>query len=238
MAKTERYGHSGPRPAIMANELMMLFLPLLLNCCTGKASNPGSGAPAEAAAGCTYAAHSYAAGAEFTAEDGCNTCSCTATGEVTCSERVCTPPVSDASETDESSDANAPVAACHGIAYDDLKAALIDAGFYCEGSRIEYERPSDAGATVPCEYGNLQPRGNPLLSPPFPTQARFWLVYPDGHQEAFQYVASPAECDGPNGGYYVDDPNNPKRLILCPCTCEQFNLIGVMPQFEFACEPL
>src|SRR5690606_9882310 len=38
---------------------------------------------------CTYGTHGYYAGDEFTAADGCNTCTCSATGSISCTKKVC-----------------------------------------------------------------------------------------------------------------------------------------------------
>ncbi len=36
----------------------------------------------------------------------------------------------------------------------------------------------------------------------------------------FRRVAGPADCGATTGGFYYDDPAAPKRLILCPASCE------------------
>jgi len=42
-------------------------------------------------------------------------------------------------------------------------------------------------------------------------------------------------CDGPNGGFYYgnNDAANSDTIALCPCTCAEFNAVGVVPQMDF-----
>jgi hypothetical protein len=43
------------------------------------------------AGGCTYAGKTYAPGASFASDDGCNVCTCAAGGAVGCTKRACAP---------------------------------------------------------------------------------------------------------------------------------------------------
>jgi hypothetical protein len=69
----------------------------------GSGGTTGSGGSAAGAGGagggCTFGGMTYPVGASFPAGDGCNTCSCTAGGQVACTLRACPP------------DAGAPVCA-------------------------------------------------------------------------------------------------------------------------------
>ena len=55
-----------------------------LTACGGSALNSGT-----TAAVCSYSGQGYLAGTTFASTDGCNTCNCTANGEVVCTERAC-----------------------------------------------------------------------------------------------------------------------------------------------------
>jgi hypothetical protein len=39
-------------------------------------------------------------------------------------------------------------------------------------------------------------------------------------QQKFKHVANAAACGATSGGFYYDDPVKPKRIILCPASCE------------------
>jgi hypothetical protein len=55
-------------------------------------------------------------------------------------------------------------------------------------------------------------------------------------QPAF-YVASEAKCDA-TGGWYYDDPNAPKRVKLCPSTCDEISRPGAALRFSVGCQSL
>ena len=47
--------------------------------------------------------------------------------------------------------------------------------------------------------------------------------------------ADGGSCDGPYGGWFFDDPTNPKTVTLCPCSCA--NLGAGSIEFRFGCFP-
>ena len=60
--------------------------------CDSKGLGRVDAAPGTDASSCVYAGTTYAAGEDFTAKDGCNTCSCGASGQVACTTMVCLSP--------------------------------------------------------------------------------------------------------------------------------------------------
>jgi hypothetical protein len=54
------------------------------------------------------------------------------------------------------------------------------------------------------------------------------VVYADASCKVstFLYVDTPASCNAQTGGWYYDDPKNPKKISLCGPTCEQVKAAG------------
>lgn len=51
-------------------------------------------------------------------------------------------------------------------------------------------------------------------------------------------IESAASCgSNPNGGWYFDNPSNPKQIRVCPCTCARFNKAGSV-RISLGCEPI
>jgi len=96
----------------------------------GKTANEGTSTTTGAGGGCTYAGHQYLTGAQFVSEDGCNTCSCSAIGNVVCTQESCVQPDADASISDASLNNGATyinAASTHACAF--VKGTL-----YCWGA--------------------------------------------------------------------------------------------------------
>jgi hypothetical protein len=53
----------------------------------------GAGPTGDAPTACTYGGVAHAAGTTFPADDGCNSCSCAANGQIACTQRACEPPL-------------------------------------------------------------------------------------------------------------------------------------------------
>jgi len=70
------------------------------NECTAHASSVSAAARGECGE-CVYEGETYGIGEEFTAADGCNTCRCIASGEISCSSDVCPPQDVDAGVDEE-----------------------------------------------------------------------------------------------------------------------------------------
>ncbi len=60
---------------------------------------------------------------------------------------------------------------------------------------------------------------------------------PTNKQELFN-VGSEAGCDPVEGGWYYDDPNDPKTILLCDASCEQVNLTGWDVEVLLGCETI
>ena len=56
-----------------------------------------------------------------------------------------------------------------------------------------------------------------------------------GNNQEITRVDSAAYCGGPNGGWYFDNPSNPTKITLCPCTCS--NLSAGAVELRFGCRP-
>ena len=157
-------------------------------------------------------------------------------GQATCTQGDCGgASASGGSGKDASANSTTQVSGCHGIMSDS------DAGA-CPGTsvrqRFEIALP-DSGypTTVPCEIpfsGNL-PTGGARYSL---TEARLVLTYPSGVDELFSFIPSSTDCNDSHGGFSYDNANSPTMLILCSCTCAQFNGISVVPQIEVCTQRL
>ena len=57
-----------------------------------------------------------------------------------------------------------------------------------------------------------------------------------GQQQQVPYITGPGACDrNPNGGWYYDNPENPKLISVCPCSCSNFQAGTV--QISIGCDP-
>ena len=56
-----------------------------------------------------------------------------------------------------------------------------------------------------------------------------------GTAETIGWVPNASACDATQGGWYFDDPNAPKRMIVCPSRCEQLKQAGGEVQVLLGC---
>jgi hypothetical protein len=57
-----------------------------------------------------------------------------------------------------------------------------------------------------------------------------------GDAEEVPSISSLAACaNNPNGGWYYDDPNQPSKISVCPCTCSRFQAGRV--DVRLGCKP-
>jgi hypothetical protein len=92
-------------------------------------------------------------------------------------------------------------------------------------------------ATLPCEY--ILPRlgGGRVLDANL-VQVKY---APRGQPaEQIYKVAGTADCDASLGGWFYDDNEHPKRILLCPRSCELVNAstIGGVLSVAYGCTPL
>ncbi|HVW29889.1 MAG TPA: vWA domain-containing protein [Polyangiaceae bacterium] len=57
-----------------------------------------------------------------------------------------------------------------------------------------------------------------------------------GQGTIFSYVTQESSCDPTSGGWYYDDPNTPKQIVLCGATCTAVNLPGVSLFASVGCQ--
>jgi hypothetical protein len=57
-----------------------------------------------------------------------------------------------------------------------------------------------------------------------------------GKAEEFPRVQDASSCaSAPNGGWYYDNPSDPKKILVCPCTCSRFGAGRV--DVRLGCKP-
>jgi hypothetical protein len=57
-------------------------------------------------------------------------------------------------------------------------------------------------------------------------------------KEEIPRIDSAASCGvNPNGGWYFDNPSDPKQIRVCPCTCSRINQAGTV-SITLGCEPI
>jgi hypothetical protein len=98
-------------------------------------------------------------------------------------------------------------------------------------SRSVYaELPADAGVAADSQSfagsiskpGIVGDKAACLRSAAPPADHRAWSTscsLPAGHYDHERKVVNAAAC-GPQGGWYYDNDNNPKNVLLCPATCQ------------------
>jgi hypothetical protein len=87
---------------------------------------------------------------------------------------------------------------------------------------------------VACEYE--------VPTPPAMTEIdvnRVQLIFTpqSGAKQEIPRIENAGACAiNPNGGWYYDNPTNPKRIYVCPCTCSRINTAGSL-RVSIGCEP-
>lgn len=89
-----------------------------------------------------------------------------------------------------------------------------------------------ADAAIPCE----------LELPPAPpgkaldfNRVNIQYTSPECEGTRFYYVERPEDC-GSHAAWYYDDPQNPRRIQLCPTSCEQVSAPGGDLEYTVGCE--
>jgi hypothetical protein len=99
---------------------------------------------------------------------------------------------------------------------------------------FEHTLSNISDSRISCEYQiPAAPNPNVALDP-----EQVQLVYSpvSGVPEQVPRIASSSACGrNPNGGWYYDNPSNPTRISVCPCTCARFNAGRV--DVRLGCEP-
>jgi hypothetical protein len=93
-------------------------------------------------------------------------------------------------------------------ASDDVSSSFVDALNNITNSELA------------CEYLIPQPPNGMRID-----TAKVQVVYTpaSGDSEEVPSIESLAACaKNPNGGWYYDNPNDPKKISVCPCTCARF----------------
>jgi hypothetical protein len=91
-----------------------------------------------------------------------------------------------------------------------------------------------AGSNIACDFAIPPPPPGLLLNPD-----RVQLVHTpvNSAPEEIPKLASSAVCArSPSGGFYYDDPAQPRRIHVCPCTCAR--LAAGRVELRFGCRPL
>lgn len=70
-----------------------------------------------------------------------------------------------------------------------------------------------------CEYVLPTPDASKGVLDPSTVEIDFTPGKNDPSQR-FKRVDSASQCGATTGGFYYDDPKNPKRIVLCPASCE------------------
>jgi len=77
-----------------------------------------------------------------------------------------------------------------------------------------------SNSPLACEYEVEPPSADWVIDP---EQVMFTYQPNAGDLQEIPKVASAATCaKSPNGGWYFDNPSDPKKITVCPCTCANF----------------
>jgi hypothetical protein len=113
-------------------------------------------------------------------------------------------------------------------------AYLVDEGNANVSTLLAQTLTNISDSRVVCDYD--------IPAAPSPGQVvdfdQVQLVYTpaSGAAEQVPRIESLDACGrNPNGGWYYDDPSNPTRISVCPCTCARFGAGRV--DLELGCEP-
>ena len=87
-------------------------------------------------------------------------------------------------------------------------------------------------ANINCDLALPSPPANQVLDP-----NKVQVVYKpfQGTNQEIPAAASGGGCSGANGGWYFDNPTNPTKITLCPCSCA--NLGAGSIEVRFGCLP-
>lgn len=85
---------------------------------------------------------------------------------------------------------------------------------------------------IKCDIAFTKLNSNLVIDP-----EKVQVVYEtfQGEKQEFPRADSAAGCTGANGGWYFDNPMNPKIITLCPCTCA--NLGAGRVKVRLGCKP-
>ena len=76
-------------------------------------------------------------------------------------------------------------------------------------------------ARLSCEFAMPPDPDNPAITAD-PNMVVMTYKPANGDEEEIPKASSQADCaSSPNGGWYYDDPVNPTRIRVCPCTCDR-----------------
>ncbi len=102
--------------------------------------------------------------------------------------------------------------------------AFNAAGTNVDGGVTQQQQLLDAleairSGALSCEYILPTPDASKGVLDPTSVEIEFTPGKNDQPQK-FKRVEDPSKCGATTGGFYYDDPNAPKRIILCPASCE------------------
>ena len=112
------------------------------------------------------------------------------------------------------------------------KAYLVDEGNVTDSFVETLVNISDS--RIACEYDIPEPPDSSMLIDDDKVQVVYTPA--SGGAEEVPRLESLAACDrNPQGGWYYDNPTNPSRILVCPCTCSRFAAGRV--DIRLGCEP-
>jgi hypothetical protein len=87
-------------------------------------------------------------------------------------------------------------------------------------------------ANINCDMALPTPPNNLALDP-----TKVQVVYKpyQGTNQEIPAASSAGGCNGANGGWYFDNPTNPTKITLCPCSCANLGAGGI--EVRFGCLP-
>ncbi len=105
-----------------------------------------------------------------------------------------------------------------GAPYAFNASGSADAGGTTQQQLFDALEKIRAGA-IGCEYVVPKPEASKGSVDPDSVEIDFTAGKNDAPQK-FKRVVDQVACGATTGGFYYDDPKNPKRIILCPASCE------------------
>jgi hypothetical protein len=115
------------------------------------------------------------------------------------------------------------------------QALIVEAGQNTEQQFLAKMNQIRGEAQVPCEYQI------PPATPDKPFDPRLVNVqYTQSGAPTIVYAVPDANaCDPAQGGWYFDNPADPKRLLLCPTTCNTVTTVtGLSVQVALGCQSI
>jgi hypothetical protein len=77
-----------------------------------------------------------------------------------------------------------------------------------------------SNSPLACDYDLAPPSNDWEINP---DEVKFTYQPSSGDLQEVPKVSSAASCaKAPNGGWYFDDPSDPKKITVCPCSCANF----------------